>query len=40
MWYTLGRENKKRDRVAAGANAVVATGDWQGDDDPRWRFRL
>jgi hypothetical protein len=40
LWYTLRRENKKRDRVATGSNAVVATGDWQGDDDPRWRFRL
>lgn len=39
LWYTLDRENKKRDRVAAGSNTVVAGGDWEGDDDPRWRFR-
>jgi len=39
LWYTLDRENKKRDLVAQGSNVVVAGGDWEGDDDPRWRFR-
>lgn len=39
LWFVLSRINKKRDE-AAKVSPEVLTGDWKGDEDPRWRFRV
>jgi hypothetical protein len=39
LWFVLTRINKKRDEAAARSPEVL-TGDWKGDEDPRWRFRV
>jgi len=39
LWYVLERINKKRDADAANG-AETYDGEWKGDEDPRWRFRL
>ncbi|RMZ80627.1 hypothetical protein DV738_g2586, partial [Chaetothyriales sp. CBS 135597] len=36
LWWVLHRENKRRDALSADFKA----GEWEGDDDPRWRFHL
>jgi MFS family permease len=40
IWWYLERQNKKRDAtgVKSGFDSVGHEGDWEGDDDPRWRF--
>lgn len=37
LWFVLERINKKRDAEAASLG-VELEGDWEGDEDPRWRF--
>ncbi|KAI5362351.1 putative major facilitator superfamily, MFS transporter superfamily [Septoria linicola] len=39
LWVVLTRINRKRDEVARSASEVL-TGEWKGDEDPRWRFRV
>jgi hypothetical protein len=40
IWWYLERENRKREAtgVKAGVKNFGEEDDWQGDDDPRWRF--
>jgi preprotein translocase subunit Sec61beta len=40
IWWYLERENKKREATGAraGIKNFAEEEDWQGDDDPRWRF--
>ena len=40
IWWYLERLNRQRDAagVGAGMKHVSEEEDWQGDDDPRWRF--
>jgi MFS family permease len=40
IWYVLGKENKKREStgVKGGFESVTDAEDWEGDEDPRWRF--
>lgn len=40
IWWYLDRLNKQRDAsgVKAGMEDVGEEEDWQGDEDPRWRF--
>lgn len=38
LWFVLSRINKKRD-AAAATHGAQYEGEWQGDADPRWRFR-
>lgn len=46
LWVVLSRINKKRDQIAAAAAAggsresQALQGEWKGDTDPRWRFRV
>jgi len=39
LWVVLDRENKRRDEAAARGERQDE-GEWKGDADPRWRFRL
>lgn len=39
LYFLLKRENTKRDGVAAEVKEVGELKDWDGDDDPRWRFQ-
>jgi nitrate/nitrite transporter NarK len=39
LWLVLSRINRKRDEEAA-RNPQVLEGEWKGDTDPRWRFRV
>lgn len=39
LWFVLERINRKRDADAASGGEQY-DGDWKGDEDPRWRFRL
>ncbi|OQO11097.1 hypothetical protein B0A48_05352 [Cryoendolithus antarcticus] len=39
IWFVLHRENSKRDR-AEREGKVQTEGEWLGDEDSRWRFRL
>lgn len=38
IWLVLARINKQRDENAG--RGVVDDGEWKGDNDSRWRFRL
>ncbi|KAK4999462.1 hypothetical protein LTR66_001519 [Elasticomyces elasticus] len=38
IWAVLSRVNKQRDERAA--TGVIHDGDWEGDEDPRWRFSV
>ena len=39
-WYVLARENKRRDALLAGRQKEqLDKGEWEGDDDLRWRFQ-
>jgi len=40
IWYVLSQENKNREAagVKGGFEDVGEAEDWEGDDDPRWRF--
>jgi sugar phosphate permease len=42
IWWYLNRENKRRDAtgIKGGMEDVGEEEDWQGDDDPRWRFSI
>ncbi|KAK6436803.1 hypothetical protein LTR95_007004 [Oleoguttula sp. CCFEE 5521] len=39
IWFGLQRENSKRDREEREGR-VQTEGEWLGDEDSRWRFRL
>ncbi|KAF2171851.1 hypothetical protein M409DRAFT_63405 [Zasmidium cellare ATCC 36951] len=39
IWVYLTKINKQRDEKAAQTPEVLE-GEWQGDNDPRWRFRV
>lgn len=39
LWIVLERINKTRDADAA-SGVEQYDGEWKGDEDPRWRFRL
>lgn len=39
LWWLLEKINRKRD-AEAERNPEVLDGEWTGDDDPRWRFRV
>ncbi|KAF3767030.1 MFS general substrate transporter [Cryphonectria parasitica EP155] len=39
LYFILKRENEKRDGIAAEVKEVGHLKDWEGDDDPRWRFQ-
>ncbi len=36
LWWVLKRENSRRD----AAPQEVKEGEWEGDEDARWRFHL
>ncbi|RMZ91609.1 hypothetical protein DV736_g1163, partial [Chaetothyriales sp. CBS 134916] len=36
LWWVLQMENKRRDALPT----EIKEGEWEGDDDPRWRFHL
>ena len=40
LWWLLSKINRERDEIAAREGAEVLTGEWQGDEDLRWRFRV
>lgn len=39
LWWYLRKINNERDRRAE-LEPPSLTGEWQGDEDPRWRFRI
>lgn len=39
LYWILRRENKKREGLTAEVKEVGELSDWDGDDDPRWRFQ-
>lgn len=39
LWWILKRENERREGIAAEVKEVGELDDWDGDDDPRWRFQ-
>lgn len=39
LYVLLKRENKRREAITAEVKAVGDLTDWDGDDDPRWRFQ-
>lgn len=39
LYFILSRENKRRDGVAPEVEEVGHVKDWDGDEDPRWRFQ-
>ncbi|KAK3350615.1 major facilitator superfamily domain-containing protein [Neurospora tetraspora] len=39
LYFILSRENKRRDGVAPEVEEVGHLKDWDGDEDPRWRFQ-
>lgn len=39
LYWTLGRENKRREGITAEVEEVGGLSDWDGDEDPRWRFQ-
>ncbi|KAK4239519.1 hypothetical protein C8A03DRAFT_14104 [Achaetomium macrosporum] len=40
LYFVLKRENKRRERIGPEVKEVGDLGDWNGDDDPRWRFQF
>jgi len=40
LYSLLKRENQRRDQIAPEVKEVCELADWQGDDDPRWRFQF
>ncbi|KAK0609503.1 major facilitator superfamily domain-containing protein [Bombardia bombarda] len=39
LYFLLKRENARRDTVSPEVQEVGELDDWDGDDDPRWRFQ-
>lgn len=39
LYVILKRENARREAITAEVKAVGDLTDWDGDDDPRWRFQ-
>ncbi|KAK0728760.1 major facilitator superfamily domain-containing protein [Lasiosphaeria miniovina] len=39
LYFLLKRENKRRDTITPEVQEVGDLVDWDGDDDPRWRFQ-
>ncbi|KAK7734282.1 hypothetical protein SLS53_007932 [Cytospora paraplurivora] len=39
LYWTLSRENKRREGITAEVKEVGELSDWDGDEDPRWRFQ-
>jgi len=39
LWVILKRENKRRAGVCEEVQEVGGLVDWEGDEDPRWRFQ-
>jgi hypothetical protein len=39
LWWYLRKINHERDRRAE-LESGVSEGEWKGDEDPRWRFRI
>lgn len=39
LYWLLRRENERREGVAAEVKEVGELSDWDGDEDPRWRFQ-
>lgn len=40
LWWVLARVNRQRDQQTSGkASKDYEDADWEGDDDPRWRFQ-
>lgn len=39
LWFLLRRENRRREGIAQEVREVGDLTDWDGDDDPRWRFQ-
>lgn len=39
LWWVLGKANRDRDE-AVKRDPKVLEGEWKGDEDPRWRFRV
>lgn len=39
LWWYLRKINNERDRRAE-LETEVREGEWMGDEDPRWRFRI
>ena len=40
LYVLLKRENRRRQEMAAEVQEVGELDDWDGDDDPRWRFHF
>jgi len=40
LYSLLKSENQRRDQIAPEVKEVGELVDWQGDDDPRWRFKF
>ena len=38
LWFLLKRENERRDALGSEIKNLEVE-EWQGDDDPRWRFQ-
>lgn len=39
LYFLLKRENEKRDGITAEVKEVGELSDWDGDEDPRWRYQ-
>ncbi|KAM7187995.1 Major facilitator superfamily domain containing protein [Naviculisporaceae sp. PSN 640] len=39
LYYILSKENKRRDTITPEVQEVGDLQDWEGDEDPRWRFQ-
>ncbi|ROW16621.1 hypothetical protein VPNG_01636 [Cytospora leucostoma] len=39
LYWTLSRENERREGITAEVKEVGELSDWDGDEDPRWRFQ-
>ncbi|KAK4149505.1 major facilitator superfamily domain-containing protein [Chaetomidium leptoderma] len=40
LYFLLKRENKRREAISPEVKEVGFLVDWNGDDDPRWRFQF
>jgi len=39
LYFILSRENARREEITPEVQEVGDLEDWEGDDDPRWRFQ-